>query len=406
MLLDHEWRIWARADQLPPVSDPPWRVWLVLGGRGAGKTRTGAEWVRARAANGAERIAILAETLADARAIMVEGPSGLLALGPDASRPTFEKSTRRLIWPSGAVATLYSASDPDSLRGPQFSAAWCDEAAKWPDGLRAWDMLQFGLRLGDHPQVVVTTTPRPVALIRSLLDDPATAVSRARTADNAAHLAPGFLADITARYGGTALGRQELDGEVIADIPGALWTRAMIEAARVAAAPELIRVVVAVDPAVTGHSGSDATGIIAAGLGADGRGYVLADCSVAAASPSVWARAAIAAFERFSADRLVVETNQGGDLVTAVLRQFAPNLAIRTVTASVGKRARAEPIAALYEQGRVGHVGAFAALEDEMCQFAGDGSRDGPSPDRLDALVYALSELMLARPLIPRVYRI
>ncbi len=406
-----DWQIWARDDQLPP--EGAWRTWLVLGGRGAGKTRAGAEWTRAQAlgipplaARPARRIALVAETLRDARQVMVEGVSGLLAVHPPHERPAFERSKDQLVWPNGSIAQLFSAEQPDGLRGPQFEAAWADEIAKWRNARETWDMLQFGLRLGADPRQVVTTTPRPIPLLKAILADPATAATRVATAANADNLAPSFLAEITRRYAGTTLGRQELLGEIVEDRAGALWRRDWIEAHRVDNAPELGRIVVAVDPPVTATAASDACGVVVAGLGPDGRAYVIADRTVQGREPHVWARAAIAAYRDFSADRVVAEINQGGDLVALVLRQIDPAVPIRAVRATRGKWLRAEPVAALYAEGRVAHVGVFDLLEDQMCAFGADGRAAGRSPDRLDALVWALTDLMLSGETAPSVRRL
>jgi phage terminase large subunit-like protein len=333
---------------------------------------------------------------------MVHGPSGLVATAPWAERPRWKPSLRRLEWPSGAVAHAFSAEDPDSLRGPQFEAAWADEVGKWRYPQETWDMLQFGLRLGERPRQVVTTTPRPIPLIRRLLEDPSVVVTRAGTADNAENLAPSFLKQVTARYGGTALGRQELDGELIEDRPGALWTREAIEAARVAAAPPLSRIVVAVDPPASSGRGASACGIVAAGVDAAGIGYVLADATVSGVEPEAWAARAVGLYRAFKADALVAEVNQGGAMVAAVVRLVDPAVPVTTVVATRGKHARAEPVSALYGQGRVRHAGAFPALEDEMCDFSPTGLSGGRSPDRLDALVWALTHLMLEPPPEPR----
>jgi len=387
----HDWSLWARDKQLPPAGD--WRVWLILAGRGFGKTRTGAEWVRGLAVSGrAGRLALVGETAADARDVMVEGESGLLACCPPWARPRYEPSRRRVTWPNGAVATCFSADDPDQLRGPQFDAAWADEIAKWRHEA-AWDNLMLGLRLGADPRCVATTTPKPRRWLTRLMADPRTTVTRGATRENAANLAPAFLEQILARYDGTRLGRQEIEGEYLTDTPGALWTRAMVEAVRVSAAavPELARIVVAVDPAVTSGEASDETGIVVAGRDGAGGFWVLEDLS-ARVSPDLWARTAVAAFSRHRADAVVCEVNQGGDLVVATLRTVDPTLPVRAVRASRGKRLRAEPVAALYEQRRVRHAGAFAALEDQMTGYTGAAGE--PSPDRLDALVWALSDLM------------
>ncbi|MEQ1887579.1 MAG: terminase family protein [Alphaproteobacteria bacterium] len=396
------WPFWAREDQLAP--DGKWVSWLLLGGRGAGKTRAGAEWVRASVAGKTplgrgqrSRIALIGETIGSARDVMVEGESGILAISPAWARPKYEASKRRLIWPNGAQAQLFSAEDPDGLRGPQFDGAWADELTKWRHSRETWDMLQFGLRLGADPRQVITTTPRPQRLLRDLLADAHTVVSRATSYANAANLAPQFFDRITAQYEGTRLGRQELLAELLEDNPDALWSRAQIDRCRVKTAAEMRRIVVAVDPPAASTANSDACGIIVAGLGVDGAGYVLADYSVQGVSPHVWASRAVAAYRDFQADRLVAEVNQGGDMVESVIRQVDPNLPVRSVRASRGKAARAEPVSALYEQGRVHHVGALPALEDEMAEFTRGFNRAaaGWSPDRVDALVWALTELML-----------
>ena len=381
----------------------------MLGGRGAGKTRAGAEWVRALAAKMPDaRIALVGETLADARTVMVEGVSGLLGVHPPEMRPRYEPSKRQLTFASGAMAQLFSSKDPESLRGPQFSAAWCDELGKWRRPQQTWDMLQFGLRLGDDPRQVVTTTPRPIPLVKALLADPRTAVTRVATAANAANLAPSFLERIVGRYRGTRLGRQELDAELLEDRPDSLWPRALIERVRVSAAPALQRIVVAVDPPASSSASADACGIVVAGLSETpcaetSHAYVLADLTREGVRPLDWARTVIAAYRRFEADRIVVEVNQGGDMVETVLRQVDASVPVRAVRATRGKVLRAEPVAALYEQGRVAHVGAFPALEDEMSDFGADGLSGGGSPDRVDALVWALTELCLRVPPEPRV---
>ena len=387
-----DWRVWARPSQLPPGG--AWRVWLLLAGRGFGKTRSGAEWVRRQAESGAaERIALVAPTARDARLVMVEGESGLLAIASDARRPVFEPSKRQLTWPNGAISTLFSADEPDRLRGPQFDAAWCDELAAWRYPA-AWDMLMMGLRLGQNPRVVVTTTPKPVKLIRALLASPDCAVTRGGTRENADNLAPGFLDAILKQYEGTRLGRQELEAELLEDMPGALWSRDQIERARVDEAPVLRRVVVAIDPAASAGEDADETGIVVAALGQDSQGYVLDDLS-GRFSPHDWASRALEAYRAHRADRIVAEVNNGGAMVEATLRVLDAGVSYKPVHASRGKLARAEPVAALYEQGRIHHVGAFPALEDQMCAFTGGPLAHLASPDRVDALVWALSELML-----------
>jgi phage terminase large subunit-like protein len=401
-LLGH-WLVRCGENQRPPSRfDPSWTTWLFLGGRGAGKTRAGAEWIRDMVLGNpgwepqVRSIALVGETFADVRDVMIQGPSGLMAVHrPWEPRPTWTAQRRRLEWPNGAVAYAFSAEDPDSLRGPQFEAAWSDELAKWRYAQDTWDMLQFGLRLGSGPRQVVTTTPRPLPLIKQLLADPAVWVTRAATADNREHLAASFLAHVAARYGGTSLGRQELDGELIEDRPDALWNRAVIEAGRVAAAPALARIVVAVDPPASSSRTADACGIVAAGLDAGGTAYVLADRTVSGLAPEAWAGRAIALYRALEADALVAEVNQGGEMVAAVMRQVDPRVPVTTVHATRGKHARAEPVSVLYGQGRVRHVGTFPDLEDELCDFGPTGLTGGRSPDRLDALVWALTHLML-----------
>jgi phage terminase large subunit-like protein len=411
--LAYTWEGWARDDQLPPAATPagtPWHTWLVLGGRGSGKTRTGAEWVRARALGPphcllrATRIALVGETLGQVRSIMIEGLSGLLAIHPPTERPRLEVSRNQLVWPNGTIAQMFAADDPDSLRGPQFDAAWCDELAKWRRPDTAWDMLQFALRLGSLPQSVITTTPRNIPLLKRIMHDAATVTSRSRTADNAANLAPAFLAEMQRRYADTPLGRQELDGEIVEERMTGLWQRAWLDQARLAARPELTRIVVAVDPPVSATAASDSCGIIVAGLGADGRGYVIADRTIQGRDPLTWANAAVAAYRDFAADRIVVEANQGGDLVVQVFRTVERNLPVIKVYATRAKYLRAEPVSMLYAQGRVAHVGEFPELERQMCDFAADGLAHGKSPDRLDALVWALTELMLTRHRTPHIH--
>jgi phage terminase large subunit-like protein len=396
-----DWSRYARPDQKPPDGD--WLVWLLLGGRGAGKTRAGAEWVRAVATAGAKPagpIALVGETFADTREVMIEGVSGLLNIHPSWNRPEWQRSRHRLVWPNGTVAQAFSAEDPESLRGPQFAAAWADELGKWRYPDAAWDMLQFGLRLGAHPRQVVTTTPRPIPLLKRLIAgeaDGTTIIGRATTADNATNLAPG-LRRAVARHHGTRLGRQD-NGEMIEERArsGARHDRA----ARMTRAPDLARIVVAVDPPAPKRSGT--CGIVVAGLGRDDIGYVLADGSVSEVRPAEWAAAAIALYRRFAADALIAEVNQGGDMVAAVMREVDAGVPVRPVRATRGKWLRAEPVAALYAQGRVRHVGALPELEDEMCDFGVDGLSAGRSPDRLDALVWALTGLMLGEGGEPKV---
>ena len=407
-LIDKEWTIWPRPDQKPP--EPPKPIWLVLGGRGAGKTRTGAEWVKGMALGHPPftetptgRIALVGETQAQVRDVMIEGVSGLLAIHMRWERPSWHPSLRRLEWPNGAIAQVFSAEDPESLRGPQFGAAWSDELAKWPNLQECWDMLQFGLRLGDSPRQIVTTTPRPLPLLKRLLTEPTVAVSRAKTSDNRFNLAAAFIRAVTETYGGTRLGRQELDGEIVEDSPDALWTRAMVEAAREREAPPLARVVVAVDPPASSSQRADRCGLVVAGIDRDGLGHVLEDGTLAGARPQEWAEKAVALYRRHEADALVVEVNQGGEMVGSIIREVDAGVPVTSVRATRGKYLRAEPVAALYAQGRVRHAGAFPELEDEMCSFGPGGLPSGRSPDRLDALVWALTHLMLVPKGRPRV---
>ncbi len=404
--------IYAHAHQLPPLAGnngEPWTTWLLIGGRGAGKTRAGAEWVRAlanepkRDGEGARRIALIGESELEIRNVMVEGVSGLLAVHPQAARPQWHASLRKLEWPNGAIAQVFSAEDPESLRGPQFHAAWLDELAKWRHAEATFDMLQFGLRLGERPRQVITTTPRPIPLLKRLIKDPLSAVTRASTHANARNLAPAFVDTVLRRYQGTRLGRQEIDGEIIEDRPDALWSRVMIEGSRVDAAPELARIVVAVDPPASSAKGADACGLVAAGRAENGIVYVIADESAAGLSPALWAAKAIALWRRLAADALVVEVNQGGEMVRAVIGEQDRNVPVIAVHAKRGKWLRAEPVAALYEQGRVKHAGGFPELEDEMCDFGLDGLSSGRSPDRLDALVWAVSHLSFGAARGPRI---
>jgi len=382
------WPAWARREQRPPPGD--WTTWLLMGGRGSGKTRAGAEWVRRLARRGISPIALVGETMTEAVDIMVRGESGLIAVHPDHERPIL-RGRSRLVWPNGVEAAILTASDPERFRGPQFAAAWCDEIGKWPRAEDAWDMLQFGLRLGDRPRQLATTTPRPTRLIKRLLADEQTRVVRMTTADNRRFLAPRFLDAVVARYRGTVLGRQELDGELIEDRPDALWRRDMFAAPH--GAPDG-RIVVAVDPPVTGTARSDACGIVVAGRLGEGA-VVLEDATLRQAPPLAWARRAVAAFHAHAADAIVVEVNQGGDLVQQVIRQVDAAVPVRAVRASRGKWVRAEPVAALYARGLVAHARGLTALEDELCAFGPDGKAEGHSPDRVDALVWALTELLL-----------
>jgi phage terminase large subunit-like protein len=396
---------WAMPHQIAPKGD--WRTWVILGGRGAGKTRAGAEWVRAQAegptpdAPGvASRIAIVGETFDQARDVMVFGESGILATSPNAHRPHWSATRRSLTWPNGAVGQVYSAHDPDSLRGPQFDALWADEVAKWKNGEEAWDMLQFALRLGENPRGVVTTTPRNAQVLKDILARDSTVTTHAPTSANRANLAPSFLTEVESKYGGTRLGRQELDGVMLTDVEGALWTTQVIADAQIDKVPQLTRVVVSVDPAASHHAGSDACGIMVVGADTSGpmetwSACVLEDVTIQGATPMEWAKAAVDAFERHDADRLIAEVNQGGAMVEATIRQVAAFIPYKGLHATKGKSLRAEPAAALYEQGRVSHMRGLGALEDEMCAMTIAGYAGKGSPDRVDALVWALHELII-----------
>lgn len=396
---------WALPHQVPP--EGVWKTWVIMGGRGAGKTRAGSEWVRAEVEGAgpadpgrSRRVALVGETVDQVREVMIFGDSGILACSPPDRRPDWEATRKRLVWPNGAIAQVFSAHDPASLRGPQFDAAWVDELAKWPKAEETWDMLQFALRLGENPRQVVTTTPQNVGVLKTILKNPSTVMTHAPTDANRAYLAASFLEEVKARYAGTRQGMQELEGLLVEDVQGALWTTARLEAARLEVAPACRRIVVAVDPPVTGHGKSDECGIVVVGAITDGppqnwRAVVLEDASVTGASPQQWAQAAIAAMERHKADRLVAEVNQGGDLVEGVIRQIDPLVPFRAVRATRAKAVRAEPVAALYEQGRVAHLRHLGALESQMCQMTAQGYLGKGSPDRVDALVWALTDLIV-----------
>ena len=385
-LLLHDWSVWAREGQLAPEGD--WTYWLILAGRGFGKTRTGAEWVRQESKT-SRYVNLIGATADDARDIMIEGESGILAICPKSERPEYRPSQRKLIWPNGAQSLIFTADEPERLRGKQHERIWADEVAAWryPE---SWDQAKFGLRLGKQPRACLTTTPKPSKLIKIIMNDPATHVTRGSTYDNRSNLAPSFFSEIVKTYEGTRLGRQELNAEILDDNPGSLWTRKQIDDLRVKTAPAMKRVVVAIDPAVTSREDSDETGIVIAGKGVDDQFYVLRDLSLIA-SPQAWARQAVIGYHDMGADRIIAETNNGGDLVEAVIRQVDQNCSYKKVTASRGKVIRAEPVAALYEQGRVHHVGAFDRLEDQMCEY--NPLESGYSPDRMDALVWAITEL-------------
>ncbi len=383
----------ARPDQIPPEGD--WDIWCILSGRGWGKTRTGAEFIKNEIdAKRAGRVAIVAETAADARDTIVEGDSGIMSIYPRNARPTYEPTKRRLTWSTGAIATLYNATEPDQLRGPQHDLGWSDELAKWRYARATWDQLQFGLRIGKRPRQIVTTTPRPIELVKAIVggQEGKVHLTRGRTLDNKMNLAPSFLRKVVARYEGTRLGRQELSGEILGDLPGALWRMDQIEVFRKDAPEKYVRIVVAVDHAVTDEEGSNEHGVIVVGLGEDNRGYVIEDSSCSG-SPLDWARRAIAMMDKYTADSIVLEINQGGDMVESTLRSVRPDVNAVLVRAAKGKQIRAEPIAALYEQGRVSHVGFFPQLEEQMCQMTTLGYEGEGSPDRVDAMVWGFTEL-------------
>lgn len=393
--LEFEWRFWARPEQIAPDGD--WLTWVIDAGRGFGKTRAGAEWVREQVYAGRQRIALIGETYKDLVEVMCFGDSGLASVFPDHEKPKIVANPSvQVTFHTGAVALGYNATQPAQLRGPQFDAAWCDELAKWRYARETWDMLQFGMRLGDRPQSLVTTTPRPIPVLKEIMADETTVVTRGSTFDNAGNLAGSFLKKIKERYEGTRLGRQELMAEMLDDLPGALWTRSMFDDHRVKDAPDMRRIVVAVDPSGTGGADDDgdSIGIVVAGLGVDGRGYVMADRSCKL-SPDGWGRRAVNAYQEFGADRIVAERNYGGAMVEHVIRTVDKSVSYKEVVASRGKVARAEPVAALYEQGRVSHIGALPDVEDQCCMIGPDGYIGEGSPDRADALVWALTELML-----------
>lgn len=409
------WDFWGRTNQHAPAGD--WSTWVILAGRGWGKTKTGAEWIRSMVCGStplgkgrAQRIALVAETAADGRDVMVQGESGLLAVHPPEFRPIYTPSMRRLVWPNGSVGLIYNATEPDQLRGPQFDCAWTDELAKWRYCQETWDNLQFGLRLGSDPRALITTTPRPIQTLKDILKEPGTVITKGSTYENRSNLAPKFLAKVEERYAGTRLGRQELMAEVLDDSPDALWQRAMIDAERVGlqdgshtykgnkiTLPAMRRIVVSVDPAGEpggeGDTGGGAeTGITVIGLGIDGRGYVLDDATCSA-DPHGWATQAVKAYDMWDADTIIAEKNQGGAMVKAVIRSVRPTIPVIEVVASRGKVTRAEPISALYAQGKVSHVGSFPQLEDQMTVFTPFGIVGGTTGDRVDSLVHGLTQL-------------
>lgn len=391
----YDWRgFHARPAQIAP--DGEWNTWLALAGRGFGKTRMGAEWVKERVAAGSRSIALIAETQKDLEEVLVPR---LVAIYPPHEAPAVRFKPVRVTWANGAIALGYNGTEPNQLRGPEFDTAWVDELAKYRHAQETWDMLQFALRSGSDPRQIVTTTPRPIDVIRMLVgravNGDGVVMTRGSTLDNASNLAPTFLSEVKRRYEGTRLGRQEIEAEILDDAPGALWTRRTLDEWRRKEAPKLRRVVVAIDPAVTSGEDADEHGIVIAAQGEDGRGYVLGDHSTRG-TPEKWARKAIAAYHQFEADRIVAEVNNGGEMVERVIRSVDPNVPVTLVRASRGKHTRAEPISSLYEQGRVSHIGAFPTLEDQMVLMTAAGFEGSASPDRLDALVWALSEFFPA----------
>ncbi|HXQ47910.1 MAG TPA: terminase family protein [Caulobacteraceae bacterium] len=388
------WLRTARPEQITPPGD--WETWLLLAGRGFGKSfalaHDGADF---GLRNPGVRIAVVTPTFSDGRDVMFEGVSGLLSVIPQRFTRTWNRSMGDLILTNGSRFKLFSSEEPDRLRGPQHHRALCDELAVWSNLQATWDMLQMGLRLGQDPRCVVATTPKPIRLLRELMASPTTVISRGSTYDNAANLAPSALARFKSKYEGTRLGRQELEGELLEDVQGALWTRAMIEDARPQGpTPAMQRIVVAVDPSGSDGSSGDAQGIIVAGKGYDGRGYVLEDATVRA-SPEQWAASVASLYRRYRADRVVAEKNYGGAMVEAVIRAAQPDIPVTMVSATRGKHIRAEPISALYEQKRITHASPFPELEDELVLMTLSGYAGGGSPNRLDAMVWALTDLLV-----------
>lgn len=391
-MLLNDWHFWARKAQLPPQGK--WRIWLFMGGRGAGKTRAASEWVCEKVENEeAKNIALIGNNMQDVRDIMVEGQSGILNIARKDFMPKFEPSNRRIIWPNGAKAMLFSAEVPDSLRGPQFDLAWGDEFAAWPNGDLVMDVLRPALRLGDNPKMLFTTTPKPVPWIKSLMNDENCVITRSSSHENRANLANGIIEEMEARWQNSIWARQELLGELIEDPKGALWTREDIKNARNCNRPEIFeKIIIAVDPPISAHKNSDKCGIIVAGLVGENC-FILADLSTQGQQPSEWAQIVGNAYEEFCANIILAEANQGGEMVRTIIALHSPNAMVHLLHARTNKRIRAEPIALLYAQGRVKHLAHFPALEDEMCRFGADDFQK--SPDRVDALVWAVSHLLL-----------
>tara|TARA_R110000824_G_scaffold126285_3_gene285805 strand:+ start:1024 stop:2295 length:1272 start_codon:yes stop_codon:yes gene_type:complete len=387
-----DWRseLNARPNQIAP--DGNWTTWLILAGRGFGKTRTGAEWIRERVESGlSKRIALIGKTPADVRDVMIEGESGLINISPPYNMPNYEPSKRRLTWNNGAIAQTFSSYEPDQLRGSQFDTAWADEMASWEYPEETWDNLMFALRLGEKPQVCVTTTPKPLQLLINLRDAQTTVLTKGSSYDNRENLNEQFFDSILSKYKNTRLGMQEIYAEILEESDNAMWKREWLDDSRLTDFPEdLERVVVAIDPAVTSKKTSDETGMIVAGKDSEGKFYVLHDAS-ARYTPSAWSEKAIMLFNQYQCDKIIAEVNNGGQLVEHTLRTQSENVPYKSVHASRGKRTRAEPIASLYEQGKVHHVGNFQRLENQLCNW--EATSGEPSPDRLDALVWALTEL-------------
>lgn len=384
------WEFWAREKQIEPVGD--WLIWLILAGRGWGKTRTGAEWIKKRIeVDGSKRIALIAPTAADARDVMVEGESGILNIFRDEDRPHYEPSKRRITFKNGAIATTFSADEPERLRGPQFDTIWMDEVGAWRYSESSFDMAMFGLRLG-HPKCIITTTPKPIKVIKDLVKRENVFVTRGSTLENREHLASEFLTQIISKYEGTRLGRQELNAEILEDIEGTLWNWNLLDTYRVSDVVEFKRIVVSIDPAVSNNEHSNETGIVVVGLGVDGDGYVLEDLTLRG-NPNEWARMAIGAYYEWNADKVIAESNNGGDMVKFTLNTIDDKVPVKLVHAARGKKTRAEPISSLYEQGKVHHVGSLGMLEEQMCNWI---PFEGVSPDRVDALVWGLWELMIS----------
>jgi len=391
--LMYSWDFWARDEQRAPT-DPDWLTWLILAGRGFGKTRSGAEWVQEVVSTGRYgHIALVADDAADARDIMVDGESGILNIAPPWFKPKYEPSKKRLTWPNGAKALIFSADDPESLRGPQHDAAWLDELCKWRYQQEAYDQLQFGLRLGKRPLQCITTTPKPTKLLKSIIKRKSTRITRGSTYDNLMNMAPTFREAIVGKYEGTRLGRQELFAEILDDNPNALFNQALIDQYR-HPVPDLARIVVAVDPPVSSHEKSDECGIVSAGCTDKKQYYVLGDHSVQGKSPEGWAQQAIKAYYNFQADAIVAEVNQGGDMVQSVINSIDSSIRVIKVHATRGKTKRAEPVAGLYEQGKVHHVGTLSVLEDQMCDWDPSLGDHQDSPDRMDAVVWGITNLM------------